>query len=86
MYVTQIEVSEFPKRNGAAMKHAHVLFQTETRHVQLQCTIRAEEPQARSRLAFIREAIRQMRRMPEYRSGENIQFSPDISEDHAFLA
>lgn len=87
MYITQIEVSEYPSRHGELRRRAHVRLQSDRKQVQMECAIREDEARAGSRLAFIRDALRQVRRMPEFRRGtEEITFAPELGDQQLFLA
>ena len=69
MYVDAIEITEIPTEETSERARASVAFMSYERQVQIMCDLQeAPEPKKR-RGALIREALRQLRRMPEFRAG-----------------
>ena len=62
MHITEIEVSE-PVSAGNGRAWAHVVFKSANQHVVL--TAQADEGAGQQ--AFVDEALRQLRRLPEFR-------------------
>jgi hypothetical protein len=83
MYVTEIEINEIP---NSGETRGSVSFCSYERQIQVMCEIKEEglQDKVKRRLAFIREALRQVRRMPEYRNGRSqIDFEPGLLPDNA---
>lgn len=81
MHVTDIQISNPTYRQTLGDLTAVVSFSGDARDVQMLCHAPAEsdESQGGSRLALIRDAIRQLRRMPEIRTGrEEVSFAPGL--------
>jgi hypothetical protein len=71
MYITQIDIAGMQVESLDNMMRAHVAITSDSGRVLVDCQIPAasDEP-ATHRSALMHEAIRQLRRMPEYRSGQ----------------
>ncbi|CUH52659.1 hypothetical protein SAMN04488037_11510 [Shimia marina] len=81
MHVTDIQISNPTYRQTLGEFSAMVSLSCDARDVRLLCNVPAEEEQSKGarRLAFIRDALRQLRRMPEIRTGrEEVSFAPGI--------
>lgn len=83
MHVTDIQISNPMYRQTLGELTAVVSLSSESRDVRVHCAVPAEdntEPQkGAGRLALIREALRQLRRMPEMRTGrEELSFAPGV--------
>ncbi len=79
MYVDDIEITEIPTIETPERARASVAFMSYERQVQVMCDLReAPEPKKR-RGALLREALRQLRRMPEFRAGRvALEFRPGL--------
>ncbi|PSL18382.1 hypothetical protein [Shimia abyssi] len=81
MYVTDIQISNPTYRQTLGELSAVVSLSTDDRDVRMLCAVPSEpeETGRKGRLALIRDALRQLRRMPEHRTGrEDISFAPGI--------
>ncbi|WP_270724974.1 hypothetical protein [Shimia sp. Alg240-R146] len=81
MYVTDIQISNPTYRQTLGELSAVVSLSSEERDVQLHCNVPAAEQrrEGEGRLALIREALRQISRMPEMRTGrEKLSFAPGL--------
>ena len=81
MLVTEIEITQYRYCSERARHMANVCLTLKDRVVSLFCQIELPEGEsqaARSR-AFIRDAARQLLRMPEFRSGrDTLEFAEDL--------
>lgn len=80
MHITKIEVSEV-KPIERDRREGYVLFSALGRKVQVFCEVRDTEARAPgdTKGSLVREAIRQIRRMPEYRAGKSrLTFEPGL--------
>ncbi|MCH2067197.1 hypothetical protein [Shimia sp.] len=81
MHVTEIQISNPTYRQTLGELSAVVSLSDESRDVRLHCAVQAEEdrPKGAGRLALIKEALRQLSRMPEIRAGrEELSFAPGV--------
>lgn len=81
MHVTDIQISNPTYRHSLGELSAIVSLCSETRDVRLLCAVPAENEDRKSegRIALVREALRQIRRMPELRAGrEVLSFEPGL--------
>lgn len=81
MHVTEIQISNPTYRQTLGELSAVVSLSDNTRDVRLHCAVPAQEGEKKTagRLALIREALRQLRRMPEIRAGqEELSFAPGV--------
>lgn len=81
MHVTDIQISNPTYRQAVGELSAVVSLSSDSRDVQLICAVPAELEHRKSdgRIALIREALRQLRRMPEMRTGrEVLSFAPGL--------
>lgn len=71
MFITHIDVAGMQVENCESVMRAHVAIMSDSGRVLVDCRIPVEthEP-AKRKAALMHEAIRQLRRMPEYRSGQ----------------
>ncbi|MDR9485375.1 MULTISPECIES: hypothetical protein [Sediminimonas] len=78
MYITQINIAEStPSAPGQPWQGLVALF-SGNRCVNLSCSASEPDP-ANRRTAFVAEALRQLRRMPEYRTGRRrIDVAPGL--------
>ncbi|MBO9473965.1 hypothetical protein J7413_10490 [Shimia sp. R10_1] len=81
--MTDIQISNPMYRQTLGELSAVVSLSSEARDVRVHCAIPAAEttePQkGPGRIALIREALRQLRRMPEMRTGhEELSFAPGV--------
>lgn len=78
MYITRINVAEStPAEPGQPWQGLVALFSGD-RCINLSCTASGPDPATR-RTAFVAEALRQLRRMPEYRRGRRrIDVAPGL--------
>ena len=84
MYVDEIEITEIPTVETPERARASVAFMSYERQVQVMCDLReAPETPMKRHGALLREALRQLRRMPEFRAGRALlEFRPGlISEE-----
>ena len=82
MLVTDIEISQYSFDPLSARHQANVAMTLKNQVVSLFCRLELPEHEpARARgIAFVRDAIRQLKRMPEFRSGDTqLQFSDDLT-------
>lgn len=78
MYITQIEVSQMTGPAGIGPATGFVSLQSDQSHVQMHCAVPDTTPVTR-RDALIAEALRQLGRMPEFRSGaRKLSFAPEV--------
>lgn len=81
MHVTDIQISNPTYRQTLGELSAVVSLSSDARDVQLLCNVPAkqERKQGEGRMALIREALRQISRMPEIRTGrETLSFAPGL--------
>ncbi|MEC7962405.1 MAG: hypothetical protein VX201_03945 [Pseudomonadota bacterium] len=84
MHITQIEVSDLNTAKGEA--RGFVSFHCDQGNVQMHCSI-PKEGLKNPRLALISEALRQLARMPEYRTGRRtFSFGTSIRDADPMLA
>ncbi len=86
MHVTEIQITNPTYRQSLGQLSAVVSLSAESRDVRLFCEVpaAAERREGEGRSALIREALRQIRRMPELRAGlEKLSFAPGIYENVA---
>ena len=86
MHVTEIQISNPMYRQTLGELTAVVSLSDETRDVRMLCAVPAQEdsPKAEGRLALIKDALRQLRRMPEIRTGrEQVSFAPGVFPSEA---
>lgn len=78
MHITQIEIAGMFEDEAEQSTRAHVAFYAQDRQVHIDCTVSERKgPTLAKRL--ISEAIRQMRRMPEFRGGRGeLSFEPGL--------
>ena len=71
MFITQIDIAGLNIENHDSMMRAHVAITSDSGRVLVDCQLPLDhgDPVTR-RSALMHEAIRQLRRMPEYRSGQ----------------
>jgi len=82
--VTDIEISQYEYCASSARHTANVSMRTKDRMVTMFCQLILPEGQsARARtLALVGEAMRQLRRMPEFRSGQTtLEFAGKLNND-----
>lgn len=71
MFITRIDVTGMNRQDDDAMTRAHVAITSDSGRVLIDCHLALTQVEpARHRHALMHEAIRQLRRMPEYRSGK----------------
>lgn len=81
MYVTDIEITEIPVESGDLTNKSSVVFTSYERQIQVMCDIREAESHnpVKRRMAFVADALRQLKRMPEFRTGRaEIEFGPGL--------
>lgn len=81
MYVDAIEITEIPSEETPERARASVAFMSYERQVQVMCDLNeAPEPSSlKRRVALMRDALRQLRRMPEFRAGRSeLKFGPGV--------
>ncbi|SFM59853.1 hypothetical protein [Shimia aestuarii] len=81
MYVTDIQISNPTYRQSLGELSAVVSLHADARDVNLLCAVPSapEKKETEGRLDLIREALRQIRRMPEMRTGrEELSFAPGV--------
>ncbi|MBE1285334.1 MAG: hypothetical protein GJ676_18620 [Rhodobacteraceae bacterium] len=86
MVITDIEISHYAYDSHRARHTASVEMKLKDRVVQLFCQLELPENASPSNRAaeFVRDAIRQLRRMPEYRSGaEELRFADHLLRTRA---
>ncbi|TCL00020.1 hypothetical protein BXY66_3728 [Shimia isoporae] len=86
MHVTDIHISNPTYRQTLGELSAVVSLSSELRDVRLLCQVpaAAERREGEGRLALIREALRQISRMPEIRTGrEELSFAPGLMPEAA---
>ncbi len=78
MYITQINIAEStPSAPGQPWQGLVALFSGD-HCINLSCTASGPDPATR-RAAFVSEALRQLRRMPEYRTGRHrVDLAPGL--------
>ncbi|MEQ9692564.1 hypothetical protein [Shimia sp. SDUM112013] len=92
MKIVDIEMSEQFVDINAGMSVAQVTFHTDQNsQTHFTCLLRSEDvnaqPAPNQRLMFVRDALRQLRRMPEFRSGRDaITFGRRLLGAHEGLA
>jgi hypothetical protein len=71
LYITHIDIAELQTDGHDSLARAHVAITSDAGRVLVDCRMPQDgaEPATRRR-ALLHEAIRQLRRMPEYRSGQ----------------
>ncbi|MDX5402694.1 MAG: hypothetical protein LPJ93_09880 [Rhodobacterales bacterium] len=71
MFITRIDIAGLDIADHDSVMRAHVAITSDSGRVLVDCQLPMEsmEP-AKRRSALMHEAIRQLRRMPEYRSGK----------------
>ena len=82
MLVTDIEISHYSYDPKAASHQASVAMTLKDQVISLFCRLDLpeNEPSKTRATAFVRDAIRQLKRMPEFRSGANqLQFSDTLT-------
>lgn len=72
MLITDIEITQYTYCQSSARHSANVCMTLKNQVVTLFCQLRLSEQESSGEKAraFISDAMRQMRRMPEYRSGK----------------
>ena len=71
MFITQIDITGLNANDHDSLTRAHVAITSDSGQVLVDCHLPlAQVEPARQRHALMHEAIRQLRRMPEYRSGQ----------------
>lgn len=85
MYIDQIEVTEIPSEDSVEKARAAVSFLSYERQVQVMCELHDEHEQSpiKRRFALMREGLRQLKRMPEFRTGEVLELKPGLLPDSA---
>ncbi|SHJ95766.1 hypothetical protein SAMN05444000_11614 [Shimia gijangensis] len=81
MYVTDIEVIELPEPQERSAQMGSVVFTSYERQIQVMCSLQGDENNspAKKRLSFVRDALRQLSRMPEFRGGRaKLEFAPQL--------
>ena len=81
MLVTDIEISHYSYDSRRARHCANVAMTFRNRVVSLLCQLDmpAEESASNRARAFVQDAIRQLRRMPEFRTGaDRLQFADHL--------
>ncbi|WP_197918565.1 hypothetical protein [Thiosulfatihalobacter marinus] len=81
MYVTDIQITNPTYRQSLGELSAVVSLHADARDVRLLCNVptQPEKQEGEGRLALIREALRQIGRMPEIRTGrEKLSFAPGV--------
>ncbi|MEP2531512.1 hypothetical protein [Shimia sp.] len=81
MHVTDIQISNPTYRQSLGELSAVVSLSADARDVRVLCNVESqpEEEPTKGRLALIRDALRQLRRMPELRAGrEELSFAPGV--------
>ena len=83
MLVTDIEIFQYQYCSKSSRHTASVCMTLKDRVVTLFCRLdlpKDESPRTRA-AAFVSEATRQLRRMPEFRSGrEKLKFADDLAD------
>ncbi|WP_299349609.1 hypothetical protein [uncultured Shimia sp.] len=86
MYVNAIEITEIPSEETPERAQASVAFLSYERQIQVVCDLR-EAPAAatfKRKVALMRDALRQLKRMPEFRAGRAVlEFQPGILPEGA---
>ncbi|MDX1780395.1 MAG: hypothetical protein R3256_03655 [Thalassovita sp.] len=86
MYITHIEVSQLRGIPAAGRTSGFVSLHSEERQVQVHYAVAGIAGRA-PREALITEALRQLRKMPEYRSGRReLSFAPGILAERPTIA
>ena len=86
MYITHIEVSRPRGGPAAGRTSGFVSLYSEERHVQVHCAVAGTAGRT-AREALITEALRQLQKMPEYRSGRReLSFAPGILAENTATA
>lgn len=86
MFVDDIEINEIPINETPERARASVSFMSYERQVQVMCDLHeAPEPSSmKRRVALMRDALRQLRRMPEFRAGRAaLEFRTGLIPDEA---
>ena len=81
MHVVDIQISNPTYRQSLGELSAMVSLHGDARDIRLLCQVPAapEKQEGEGRTALIREALRQLRRMPELRAGrETLSFAPGV--------
>jgi len=80
--VTDIEISHYSYDPLSARHQANVAMTLKNQVISLFCKLDMpeDEPDRTRATAFVRDAIRQLKRMPEFRSGASqLQFSDNLT-------
>ncbi len=81
MIVTDIEISHYSYDTERSLHRANVCMTLKDRVVNLACQLRlpADKPQSARMAALVGDAIRQLNRMPEVRSGgARVEFADNL--------
>ncbi|WP_435140020.1 hypothetical protein [Pseudopelagicola sp. nBUS_19] len=81
MHIKEIQISNPTYHHSLGELSALVSMSSEARDIQLFCNVplSPEKQKSHSRFVLIREALRQIRRMPEVRTGrERVSFAPRL--------
>lgn len=71
MFITQIDIAGLDMEGHDSMVRAHVAITSDSGRVLVNCQVPMEPMEPAKRVsALMHEAIRQLRRMPEYRNGK----------------
>ena len=72
MYITRIDIAGLEAAPSAEGIRAHVAITSNKGRILVDCTLAEAQPDApKCTMALMHEAIRQLRRMPEYRNGRH---------------
>jgi hypothetical protein len=81
MFVTDIEISQYIYDSDKSLHRANVCMTLKDRVISLVCQLRlpADKPQSARMAALVKDAVRQLNRMPELRSGRTkLEFADDL--------
>lgn len=80
MYVEQIDYEGFDDTGTNGVIHGTVAFVSKGRRLAIALTVprQMEIQDSRHRLLLMAKAIRQARRMPEFREGSRLRFAPGL--------
>lgn len=78
MYITEIRIDSLPAGQAEDAARAMVAFFSEDAAVSLDCTVVQSRPE-KLRVTLLNEAVRQLKRMPEFRTGTRaLSFAPGV--------
>ena len=86
MYVTDIEITEISGDQNLTAARGSVVFMSYERQIQVLCKASDGETQnpIKRRISLIRDGLRQLNRMPEFRAGRSeVTFGPGLLPEGA---